>query len=206
MAEQPIDQGNSLIGKVQTLMEVRSQLLNEFRELEELITDIIYQLKLWYLAPEKRREPLVIATQSQSSKNYPELIKRLSELLRFENAYFYFDLKTLLDTSPKHLNALNKVALTHNGKVLFVSVIGNEQNFNLKDSLLNLNENNTKTSKISVHKSETKPVNVSQWVFFINAPEMKIFPQGMDADEAYGYRTSKLLRLLRQKCSLKIDL
>ena len=139
MTEQFFGKSYSLTEKVQTLLNARTQLIHEFRKWDELITEIIFQLNLWYLEPEKRREPLIIATQSPSLKNFQGLIKRLSELMLYENSYFHLDFKAIIQTSRQGLDDLEAAAQTYNGKVLFVSICDNEYHFNIQEWLIRFN-------------------------------------------------------------------
>ena len=74
-------------------------LKQEFVGIDKQIDDIMNNVRTWFLFPELQKRPVVINLWGLSGIGKTSLVKRISELLRIEKDYVYFNFAAISETS-----------------------------------------------------------------------------------------------------------
>ena len=78
--------------KQQHLSNAKKVLKSEFFGINSIIDDIIDNVRTWYLIPEIQDKPLIINLWGLTGVGKTSLVKRLAELIHFQDKFFRFDL------------------------------------------------------------------------------------------------------------------
>lgn len=78
--------------KKQLLLKVKQTLKEEFVGLDDIIDHIIHLMTPWYLYPQLQKRPLCINLWGMTGVGKTSLVKRLVELLSFEQQFYHFDM------------------------------------------------------------------------------------------------------------------
>ncbi len=89
---------SEIIQKQQLLDFVRRKLKEEFVGIDCVIDEVIDAINSWYLFPDLQDKPVVINLWGLTGVGKSSLINRLSELLKYDNKYYRFDLGDTSDT------------------------------------------------------------------------------------------------------------
>ena len=79
----------------QQLEFVATQLKKEFMGIDHIIDQIIHSITSWYMLPHLQERPVVINLWGMTGVGKSSLVKRLSELLKFNKRFFHYDMGEL---------------------------------------------------------------------------------------------------------------
>ena len=89
---------SEIIQKQQLLNSISKKLKEEFVGINHVIDEVIDAINSWYLFPDLQDKPVVINLWGLTGVGKSSLINRLSELLKYDNKYYRFDLGDTSDT------------------------------------------------------------------------------------------------------------
>jgi hypothetical protein len=78
--------------KSNLLEKAKETLKQEFIGLDKIIEQLASYISSWYLFPQLQERPLIINLWGMTGVGKSALVKRLIELIQFENIHYYFDL------------------------------------------------------------------------------------------------------------------
>ena len=94
-----------LIDKQEKLQNLKVQLKKEFIGIDAVIDEVITAISPWYLFNDLQQQPLVVNLWGLTGTGKTSLVKRLSQLLHKEKAFYRFDL-----SNPKKSNIKRKLS------------------------------------------------------------------------------------------------
>lgn len=111
---------DQVLEKKALLESVKLQLKKEFFGIDAIIDSIITSLSSWYLFPEIQNKPVIINLWGLTGVGKSSLVKRLSELIGFENKYYRFDLGSLNNDNPIIKSKLEDIYEKDNGYPIII--------------------------------------------------------------------------------------
>ncbi|WP_163710247.1 hypothetical protein [Mangrovibacterium lignilyticum] len=82
----------SFVSKKQILENARLTLKNEFIGIDQVIDEVIDNVSTWYFMPDLQEKPVIINLWGLTGVGKTSLVKRLVELIDFEDSFYRFDL------------------------------------------------------------------------------------------------------------------
>jgi cell division protease FtsH len=109
MAKQISFSEKELNEKKQVLKKAAQQLKKEFIGIDSVINRLIETISCWYVFPDMQERPVIVNLWGMTGVGKTSLVRRLAELLNFENKFYHFDLGVNSDSASsieKHLKSL----------------------------------------------------------------------------------------------------
>ena len=87
-----LDLKQSFLEKQQSLRNAAQVLKTEFIGIDNIIDDVINNVNAWYCFPNLQEKPLIVNLWGLTGVGKTSLVRRLAQLIDFENRFYHFDM------------------------------------------------------------------------------------------------------------------
>ncbi|MBL7894505.1 MAG: hypothetical protein JNK50_04355 [Bacteroidia bacterium] len=112
---QQTEKSKAILSKKETLEKAAIQMKKEFVGIDSIIDNVISSISSWYLFPEIQTKPVIINLWGLTGVGKSSMIKRLAELIDFNNKYYRFDLGSKRDKFWEVKGMLEDIYQRENG-------------------------------------------------------------------------------------------
>ena len=109
-----------VVSKLATLDRAKDTLLKEFVGIDPVIEELIESVRTWFALPQIQERPLVVNLWGMTGTGKTSLVRRLSQLIQMENAFFPLDMGNSNDSRDSFYHTLDEVFEHNSGRPFII--------------------------------------------------------------------------------------
>lgn len=113
---------NEVIPKKEILEQARIQLKKEFIGIDGVIDQLIDSVSSWFMFPDMQEKPVIINLWGLTGTGKSSLVKRLSELIQYDQKYYRFDLGESYDREWAIKSKMESIYQNINGYPVIIAL------------------------------------------------------------------------------------